>query len=280
MILLFGKNGQVGNEISKYHAVTALGRDDADLTVTSQIKDIILEHHPRVVINAAAYTNVDNAEKEQSLALKINGIAPKAMAESCEILDIPFIHISTDYVFDGSGTVPWKEDDQPGPRNAYGRTKLFGENAIKLNCSKFVILRTSWVFSERRTNFLNSILRLSEIKDDLGVVHDQIGGPTPASDIAKTCLKIAAELEKNSEKSGIYHYSGYPNVSWYDFANAIICQANLNLTAFPLTTEQFPSVADRPKNTKLDCTKIFNSFNIRRPRWEVWIEKKFEETKG
>ena len=191
MILVFGKTGQVANELQRLSGVTALGREDVDLSDPAACAVAIREHAPKAVINAAAYTAVDRAEEEEHLATVINGDAPTAMAKACAELGIPLVHISTDYVFNGTGNTPYRPDDATEPQNAYGRSKLAGEIGIRNSRAVYAILRTSWVVSAHGTNFVKTMLRLSETRDALNVVSDQIGGPTPARDIAAACLQIA-----------------------------------------------------------------------------------------
>ena len=199
MILVFGKTGQVATELQRQADVTALGRDQADLSDPQACAAVIADLKPSVVINAAAYTAVDKAEEEEAKAQTINAAAPGAMAGACVHLDIPFLHISTDYVFDGSGTKAWRETDPVSPQNAYGRTKLAGEQAIRAAGARHIILRTAWVFSAHGANFVKTMLRLSETRDALSVVEDQIGGPTPAADIAATLLTLADHMRDGAE---------------------------------------------------------------------------------
>src|SRR6056297_1191254 len=214
-LLVFGKTGQVATELARLVPdAIFLGRDQADLTDPAACADAIRNHAPKAVINAAAYTAVDRVEEEEELAHQVNAIAPAAMAHACAELGIPFVHISTDYVFDGTGTEPHAASDPVAPQNAYGRSKLAGEQAIAQAGGTFAILRTSWVFSAHGANFLKTMLRLSESRDALNIVDDQIGGPTAAADIAAACLTIADKLQVDSTAAGIYHFSGAPDASW------------------------------------------------------------------
>ena len=267
MILVFGKTGQVATELQSHKDVIAIGRDQADLNIPTTCSEAIRRYQPRAVINAAAYTAVDKAECEENLANTINGDAPGAMASACADLDIPLVHISTDYVFDGTGTKPWSVTDTPNPQNAYGRSKLEGEKAIKASGSVHAILRTSWVVSAHGNNFVKTMRRLSETRDRITVVDDQIGGPTCARDIAQTCLSIAEQLIQDASKSGVYHYSGQPNVSWCQFANTIFERADCKTTAIPILTTEYPTPAMRPLNSKLDCLQTQKIFGIARPFW-------------
>jgi len=273
MILVFGQSGQVARELQSHKDVIALGRDQADLAVPTTCTEAILRYKPCAVINAAAYTAVDKAESEESLANTINGDAPGAIASACVDLDIPLVHISTDYVFDGSRTMPWLVTDTPNPKNAYGRSKLKGEKAILASGCVHAILRTSWVVSTHGNNFVKTMRRVSETKDRIAVVDDQIGGPTCARDIAQTCLSIAEQLIQDPSKSGIYHYSGQPNVSWCQFANAIFEQLDCKTIASSIPTTEYPTPASRPLNSRLDCEAIEDTFGIARPFWRDGLEE-------
>ena len=273
MILVFGKTGQVATELQSHKDVIAIGRDQADLSVPTTCTEAIRRYKPRAVINAAAYTAVDKAESEEHLANKINGDAPGTMASACSDLDIPLVHISTDYVFDGTGTKPWSVTDTPNPQNAYARSKLKGEQAIKAFGCVHAILRTSWVVSAHGNNFVKTLRRLSKTRDRINVVDDQIGGPTCARDIAQTCLSIAEQLIQDPKKSGIYHYSGQPNVSWYQFANAIFEQMDCKTIARPIPTTEYPTPASRPLNNRLDCEATQATFEIARPFWRDGLEE-------
>ena len=280
MILIFGQSGQVASELQFYKDVIALGRDQADLSVPTTCSEAIKCYKPRAVINAAAYTAVDKAESEENLANTINGDAPGVMASACADLDIPLVHISTDFVFDGSGTTPWSVTDTSNPQNAYGRSKLKGEQAIKASGCLHAILRTSWVVSVHGNNFVKTMRRLSETRDRITVVDDQIGGPTCARDIAQTCLSIAEQLILNPSKSGIYHYSGQPNVSWCQFANAIFEQMDCKTIASPIPTTEYPTPASRPLNSRLDCAVTQDTFGIARPFWRDGLEKILRDLEG
>ena len=280
MILVFGKTGQVATELLAHKDVTALGREHTDLSEPQTCTEIIDLYRPRAVINAAAYTAVDQAESEENLANTINGHAPGAMASACAELDIPLVHISTDYVFDGSRTTPWSVTDTPNPKNAYGRSKLKGEQAIKASGCVYAILRTSWVVSAHGDNFVKTMRRLSETRDRITVVDDQIGGPTCARDIAQTCLSIAEQLIKDQRKSGIYHYSGQPNVSWCQFANAIFEQMDCKTIASPIPTTEYPTPALRPLNSRLDCEATQVIFGIARPFWPDGLQEILRDLEG
>lgn len=267
MILVFGKNGQVGRELAELDQVVALDRVQADLSDPTACANQIQKHKPTAVINAAAFTAVDQAETEEDHANLINGIAPAAMAQACQKLAIPLVHISSDYVFDGLGTVPWRQESAANPINAYGRSKLLGEQGIIQSGAVYAILRTSWVVSAYGTNFVKSMLRASSQRKLLNVVNDQIGGPTPAADIAQACVKIAVDLSNYPEKQGIYHLSGYPDVTWYDFAKTIFDLSGRDVMVTPIPSAEYPTPAPRPKNSRLNCAAVKTEFDIDRPSW-------------
>ncbi len=269
-ILVFGKTGQVARELQRHADVIALGRDDANLADPGACAAAIMRLKPDAVINAAAYTAVDKAEDDPQ-AFVINGDAPAAMATACAAVNIPFVHISTDYVFDGSGQRAWLPDDHVNPINAYGRSKLLGEEAIRANVGAFAILRTSWVFSAHGNNFVKTMLRLSQTRETLSVVADQIGGPTPASAIAQACVKIANDMRAGRGKSGTYHFSGSPDVSWADFAREIFAQAGRDTTVQDIPSSSYPTPAKRPANSRLDCSSLVATFGIERPDWRVGL---------
>ena len=280
MILVFGQTGQVATELQSHKDVIALGRDQADLSIPTICAEAIRRYKPRAVINAAAYTAVDKAESEEGLSNSINGDAPGVMARTCADLDIPLVHISTDYVFDGLGTTPWSVADIPNPKNAYGRSKLKGEQTISASGCVHAILRTSWVVSAHGNNFVKTMLRLSETRDRVSVVDDQIGGPTPARDIAQTCISIAEQLIQDPSKSGIYHYCSQPNVSWCQFANAIFEQMDSKTIANPIPTTEYPTPAIRPLNSRLDCAHTLSTFGIARPFWRDGLEEILRDLEG
>ncbi|MBD3680021.1 MAG: dTDP-4-dehydrorhamnose reductase [Rhodobacteraceae bacterium] len=270
-MLVFGRSGQVATELQRRADVTAVGRDRCNLASPDACAAIIESHRPRAVINAAAYTAVDRAEEEEALAQAINGAAPGAMAAACAKRGIPLIHISTDYVFDGSGTKPWAPTAPPAPQSAYGRTKLAGEEAVRAAGGCHAILRTSWVFSAHGSNFVKTMLRLADSRESLNVVADQIGGPTPARAIAEACLRIADQLTDDPAKSGTYHFSGAPDVSWYDFARVIFAEAGKDATVHPIPTSDYPTPASRPLNSRLDCRSTEDTFGIVRPDWRSML---------
>jgi dTDP-4-dehydrorhamnose reductase len=276
-VLVFGKTGQVATELQRQANLRALDRTKADLTDPAACAEAILRHKPDAVINAATYTAVDQAESDEGTATLVNGGAPGAMAGACADLGIPFIHLSTDYVFDGSGTAPWSVDAPTGPLGAYGRSKLAGEAAILAAGGTSVILRTSWVVSAHGGNFVKTMLRLGAERDHLTIVADQVGGPTPAQDIAAACLSIAAQLRTDPSKSGTYHFSGAPDVSWADFAREIFRQARMTCEVVDIPTSAFPTPAKRPSNSRMDCSGTTERFGISRPDWRSALSQIIQE---
>lgn len=252
-LLVFGKTGQVATELQRLQgdrAMVFLGRDQADLATPAACATAIDRLRPSAVINAAAYTAVDRAEQDEPMATTVNGTAPGTMARTCADLGIPLLHVSTDYVFDGSGTQPWAETDPTQPINAYGRSKRTGEEAVRAAGGAHVILRTSWVFSPHGRNFVKTMLRLAGTHDRLSVVDDQIGGPTPASAIAAALLGLSDAL-RDGAPGGTLHFSGQPFVSWADFARAIFAAHGAEVDVVPVGSEAYPTPAARPRNSRL-----------------------------
>ena len=266
-VLVFGKSGQVAQALSAYDGVTLLSRDEADLSDAKTCADLIATSGADAVINAAAYTAVDVAETDAKTAALVNTDAPTAMAQACAASGKVFVHISTDYVFDGSGNDARVEDDPTNPLGIYGSTKLAGESGVIAAGGQFAILRTSWVFSAHGNNFVKTMLRLGAERDALNVVSDQIGGPTPAVDIASAAMKIATAMVQGRGKNGVYHFSGAPNVSWADFARTIFHMWGLKVDVTDIPTSDYPTPAKRPLNSRLDCSKISQIYGIKRPDW-------------
>lgn len=270
-ILVFGHSGQVATELRNLSAehiqITSLARNDADLTDPAACAAAIVAHKPDAVINAAAYTAVDRAEEEAELAKQINADAPAAMAQACVIQAIPFVTISTDYVFSGTGQEPWQPDDATGPIGAYGRTKLAGEQAVASAGGAWAVLRTSWVVSAHGNNFVKTMLRLGAEREALNVVDDQIGGPTGAAEIAQACVTIAQALKVEPSQAGIYHFAGTPDTSWAEFARIIFDKAGIPCTVNGIPSSEYPTPAARPLNSRMDCTKTSEVFGIKRPDW-------------
>jgi dTDP-4-dehydrorhamnose reductase len=267
MILVFGKTGQVARELCAFNNILALDRSQADLSNPETCVQAIYMHKPKAVINAAAYTSVDKAEDEEHIATQINCKAPSEIARACADLNIPFVHLSTDYVFCGTGKEAFKTNDMTNPQNAYGRSKALGEKAIMASGANYVILRTSWVFSSHGNNFVKTMLSLSDKHKILNIVEDQIGGPTPARDVAIACIEITKQILDDPKKAGIYHISGTPDVSWCDFAKVIFNKSGRELIVNPVQTLEYPTLAARPLNSRLDCRNTEFFFNIVRPNW-------------
>ena len=270
-ILVFGQTGQVARELALLDGVTSVGRDVADLSDPASCAAVIADRTPDAVINAAAYTAVDKAEEEEPLAHVINGDAPTAMAQACAALGLPFVHISTDYVFNGQGTQPWQPSDPTGPLGAYGRSKLAGEEGVWAAGGTYGILRTSWVVSAHGNNFVKTMLRLGVERDVLTIVADQIGGPTGAREIAVACHAMAMQLAADPGKAGTYHFAGAPDCSWADFARGIFAQAELTCTVNDIPSSDYPTPAARPLNSRMDCSLTQATFGVQRPQWEATL---------
>jgi dTDP-4-dehydrorhamnose reductase len=278
-VLQFGQTGQVARELLRRaggdYRVQAFGRAEADLTNPKSAADIVRRSEAcDAVINAAAYTAVDKAESEQAIAMTVNGEAVDELARACADRAIPLIHLSTDYVFDGRSSSPYREEDATNPVNAYGRSKLAGENHIREILPQHVILRTSWVFSPFGANFLKTMLRLGVERDILQVVDDQVGAPTAAADIADAIHAILRRLQTqpSSNLFGTFHFAAGGRASWYDFAAAILAEGRkfyaIKAKLQAIETSQYPTPAARPRNSLLDCTKIESVYDIRRRSWE------------
>ena len=271
-LLVFGRTGQVARELARLAPEARfLGRDEADLSDPDACARAIRESGCQAVINAAAYTAVDRAETEPDLAGQINAAAPAAMASAAAGLRIPFVHISTDYVFDGSGDQPWVETDPTGPLGVYGASKHDGERGIAAAGGQWAVLRTSWVFSAHGANFVKTMLRLGAERDELRVVADQHGGPTPAADIASACLTMAQAMRAEPALGGVYHFSGAADTNWAGFAREIMAQAGLACRVTDIASSDYPTPARRPMNSRLDCSAIRRDFGISRPDWRAGL---------
>ena len=271
-LLVFGETGQVARELAVRAPVTALGRNVADLSDPEACAAAILTSDAEAVINAAAYTAVDRAEEEETLATAINGAAPAAMARAAAEKGVPFLHVSTDYVFDGSGTRPWRPDDPTGPLGAYGRSKLAGEEGVRAAGGRHAILRTSWVFSAHGTNFVRTMLRLGRERDALKIVDDQTAGPTAAGDIAAALLMMARAL-RDGAPGGTHHFAGAPDVTWAGFARRIFARAGLEVAVTGIPSSEYPTPARRPVNSRLDCSALEDDFGIPRPDWRESLDR-------
>ena len=272
-VLVFGETGQVARALARQGAargaqVAALGRDRADLADAQACAAAIAATDAEVVVNAAAYTAVDRAEAEPGLAHAVNEGAPGAMARACAARALPFLHVSTDYVFDGAPGRGWREDDPTDPLGVYGASKRAGEAAVTEAGGAHAILRTAWVFSAHGANFVRTMLRLGAERDVLRVVDDQIGGPTPARAIADALLDIATEFRAGRGVTGVFHFAGAPAVSWAGFARAIFAgRGGPGPRIEEVPSSDYPTVARRPLNSVLDCAKIKAAYGIDPPDW-------------
>ena len=276
MILLFGAGGQLGRELTRASVARAvplvgLARAEADIADAAAVRDAIGRHAPSLVVNAAAYTKVDAAESETEAARHGNELGPAVLAAASAAAGVPLVHISTDYVFDGSKDGAYLEDDPIGPISAYGQTKAAGEHAVREAARKHVILRTSWVYGELGQNFLRTMLRLAATHDELRVVSDQRGCPTSTADLAAAIVMIAPRLAANENVWGTYHYAGGGATTWHGFASRIVA-AQAPLTGrtprvTPIPTRDFPTPARRPANSVLDCTRFTRVFGFGGRPW-------------
>jgi len=267
-ILITGSNGQLGSEIKAIkdnypkHSFFFTDIEELDLTKKQDVEDFISTNSIDACINCAAYTAVDKAEDDRELAMLVNSEAVKILAQACNKNHVRLIHISTDYVFDGKNYKPYVEVDKPTPNSYYGITKLEGEKSVSQNIENYVIIRTSWLYSNYGNNFVKTMIRLGNERDSLGVVVDQIGTPTFAADLA---IGIMACVE--SDKTGIYHYSNLGVISWYDFAKAIMQLNNIECKVNAIESKDFPAKAARPFYSVLNKAKFINDFSVEIPYW-------------
>lgn len=271
-VLIFGKNGQVGRELARARwpadiELIELGRAECDLRDPAVIRQAISNMRPRFVVNAAAYTAVDRAESEPAEAGKVNAGAPAAMAEACEDVGASLVQLSTDYVFDGLKASPYVEDDPIAPLSVYGRTKAEGEMAIRQRLERHVILRTSWVFAAHGTNFVRTMLRLSNERRELKIVCDQHGAPTAARDIAGAIVAIAGAASRGPSVLGTFHFTSDEPTTWYDFARAIFDLAGRDTNLVPIAATDYKTAARRPSNSVLDCGRLARAYDIAQPSW-------------
>ena len=276
MILLFGANGQLGQETVRASAartmpLIALSQAEADIADAAAVRDAIARHKPALVVNAAAYTKVDLAETELEAARQSNEIGPALLGEACAAANTPLVHISTDYVFDGAKPAAYVETDPVSPAGSYGRSKAAGEQALRAATPRHVILRTSWVYGEFGHNFLKTILRLAATRDELRIVADQRGSPTSTLDLAEAILSIAPRLIEGEDAWGTYHFTGSGVTTWHGFASRIVAaQAPFTGRAprvTPITTAEYPLPARRPANSELDSSLFARIFGIRARPW-------------
>src|SRR5579864_4838221 len=278
-VLVVGRTGQVGYELQRADwpsglAPTFLGRDALDLSDPEQAKARVVEHRPGIVVNAAAYTAVDAAERERGLAFAVNRDGPAALGEACAGNGASLIHISTDYVFDGAKPGAYDEDDPTHPLSVYGESKAAGETAICARLDRHVIIRTAWVYSPIGRNFVRTMLRLGAEREQVNVVDDQRGSPTSAAEVARAVITVAAALAKGgTDGFGTYHFCGSGATTWYGFARAIFAGAQqrgmrVPRTVVPITTAQYPTPARRPANSVLRSEKIARVFGIVPRPWQ------------
>ncbi|OBU42443.1 dTDP-4-dehydrorhamnose reductase [Photobacterium damselae] len=289
-VLITGSHGQVGSclveqlKISPNTEILAVDRNELDITSQSDVIKSVNEFKPHIIINAAAHTAVDKAETEVDLSYAINRDGPLYLAQAAENVGAALLHISTDYVFSGDKDDMYVETDTVDPQGVYGKSKLAGEQAVLDNCTRTIILRTAWVFGEEGNNFVKTMLRLAQQRDELGIVADQFGGPTYAGDIATALITIARTIVAEgsnfeSSKYGIYHYSGLPHTSWCGFAQTIFDKAveQKVLNKAPIVngikTEDYPTPAKRPANSKLNTQKITETFDIQASDWQCALNQ-------
>jgi dTDP-4-dehydrorhamnose reductase len=268
----------------------ALGHDDAahhaDFRHPERLADTVCAVRPDVIVNAAAHTAVDKAEREPELARQLNAIAPGVIAQAASRIGALMVHYSTDYVFDGSASRPWKEDDRTGPLNVYGHTKLEGEQRVAANCARHLIFRTSWVYAARGGNFAKTMLRLAKERDRLTVIDDQHGAPTGAELLADVTAHAIRETLRDPAKAGLYHLTASGETTWNGYARFVLEQASLMgvaLQASPETvdavpTSEFPTPAARPHNSRLDTGKFRSAFGLALPHWQVGVARMLRET--
>lgn len=273
-LLVTGASGQVGHELVRQGGAAVLGLDRAALDVTDSeaVRRAVEEHAPSIVINAAAYTAVDRAESEEAAAFAVNRDGPAHLAAACAAAGIALIHLSTDYVFDGTKGAPYVETDTVNPLGAYGRSKVAGEEAVRERLGRHVILRTSWVFGDHGPNFVRTMLRLMRERDGLRVVADQRGHPTAAADVARTVLRVAERMAEGGAAWGTFHFAGQPATTWHGFAEAILMEARRYGPVRaeriePIPTSAYPAPAPRPADARLECAKIAEAWGIAPPDW-------------
>lgn len=274
-ILVTGANGQLGKELrslADHHRIFEfifLSREDLPIHHFELVRTYFEVTQPAYCINCAAYTAVDRAEQEREIAFQVNGEAVGILAAVCKKNHTKLVHISTDYVFDGTSSTPYKEDDPTGPVSTYGASKLEGEKQAMHFNDESIIIRTSWLYSSHGHNFVRTMIRLMNERSEISVVNDQVGAPTYARDLAEAIIKIIidAELSAESWKPGIYHYSNAGRISWYDFAVVIKEMINSNCKVNPISTSEYPTPAKRPAYSLLDTGKISKTFAVGIPDW-------------
>ena len=292
-LLLLGKGGQVGWELQRSLAplgeVVALDFDStdfhADFSHPEQLAETVLKVRPDVVVNAAAHTAVDKAESEVDFARKLNATSPGVVAEAAQQIGALMVHYSTDYVFDGSGSAPWQEDDATGPLSVYGATKLEGEQRVAQHCAKHLIFRTSWVYAARGGNFAKTMLRLAQERDRLTVIDDQFGAPTGAELLADVTAHAIRATLADPSKAGLYHLVAGGETTWHGYARFVLEQAQAAGVALkampeavdPVPTSAFPTPAKRPHNSRLNTQKLQSNFGLTLPHWQAGVARMLRE---
>lgn len=276
-LLMFGRSGQVAQCLleragEEQRPLRALARADVDVTDLDAVRRAVIDDDADWVVNATAYTAVDRAEEDEATAQAVNHLAPAAMAQACRQSSKRFLHVSTDYVFDGKKKTPYVETDETGPQGVYGATKLAGERAVLAAAPDAVILRTAWVYSQYGANFVKTMLRLGAERDELSVVDDQVGCPTSAADIARAIFCVVDRPSAAAGGSGIYHFAGSGTASWAEFADAIFEDIRTRTGQRPQLTRipssRYPTPAKRPANSMLDTSKFERDFGFKSPPWQ------------
>ena len=293
-ILLLGAQGQVGWELRRSLAplgdVIALDRHSTDfcgdISNLAGLAETVQRVAPHVIVNAAAYTAVDTAEAEPNLANILNALAPGVLAQEASKLGALLVHYSTDYVFDGSGQRPWRENDTPAPLNVYGHSKLEGEARIQAAGGRHLIFRTSWVYASRGGNFAKTMLRLAQERERLTVINDQFGAPTGADLLADITAHAISQVRQQPEQTGLYHLTALGETTWFEYAKYVIAKASIASPAIkiiakdvvPVLSEAFKTAAQRPKNSRLNTEKLQTAFNLHLPPWEYGVDRMLAET--
>ena len=292
-IVLFGKGGQVGWELQR--ALSPLGElvaldfdstdNCGDFTNLDGLAGTLTRHQPDIIVNAAAHTAVDKAESEPGLARTINALAPGVLAQQAKLLGAWLVHYSTDYVFDGSGTQPWQETDTPGPLSVYGKTKLEGEQLIRVSGCQHLIFRTSWVYAARGANFAKTMLRLAQERERLTVIDDQIGAPTGADLLADVTVLALRQVLKRPQDGGLYHLAAAGQTSWHGYAKHVLAQAKYAQSAIKIVANEiaavpssaFATAAARPLNSRLDTARLQATFGLQLPPWQRGVDRMLAE---
>ncbi|MAF95435.1 MAG: dTDP-4-dehydrorhamnose reductase [Rhodospirillaceae bacterium] len=287
-VIVIGKGGQLGYELMRFPLPSGIdragfGRTEVDITDQTAVKSLFRDEHPDVIINVAAYTDVDKAETDHAAAFAVNEKAPRSIASACAETGACLIHLSTDFVFDGTKKEPYTENDAVNPINVYGESKAAGEQAVREVLDRHIILRTSWLFGRHGSNFVKTILRLGEKRDSLSIVDDERGCPTSAFDLARAILELTAQISEHM-RWGTYHYAGRGATTWYGLAGEIFLLAE---GAFgqrpildPISAREYSSPARRPANSVLDCTRISTEFGIEPVDWRNELRSVVQELLG